>query len=217
MSSDKKGSSPSQSGLVGRVGELRRDLQQVSAILLAERTGSNFITSNSGNGEFRLSLFDMPARFMYPGFVSLSLTDEELPLPIQAVLAYYFHTSDGAPLSGEWISFAELPDGRMYNLAFQGYSGDALAKSYGLDVTSFRATCEKCGGTPTSTGDAAYLFQALPRLPMLVNYWCGDEDFPSTCKILFDRNASHYLPTDVCAILGSMLTRKILKRSGASV
>ncbi|MFZ5820924.1 MAG: DUF3786 domain-containing protein, partial [Chloroflexota bacterium] len=63
-------------------------------------------------------------------------------------------------------------------------------------------------------GDVAYAFQALPRLPLLVNFWCGDEDFPSTCKILFDKSLSHYLPTDVAAILGGMLARR-LARSAA--
>ena len=105
----------------------------------------------------------------------------------------------------------ELPDGRMYNQAFQGYSGDELIKAFDLNVDAFKAACEKVGGVATPLGDAAYIFHALPRLSMAVNYWCGDEDFPSSCKILFDSSASHYLPTDVCAILGSMLTRKLIK------
>ena len=44
----------------------------------------------------------------------------------------------------------------------------------------------------------------------MVTYWLGDEDFPSSCKILFDESASHYLPIDGCAILGSMLVRRLL-------
>jgi len=59
-------------------------------------------------------------------------------------------------------------------------------------------------------GSASFIYNALPRIPMMVTYWLGDEDFPSSCKILFDASAPHYLPTDACAILGSMLTRKLL-------
>jgi hypothetical protein len=44
----------------------------------------------------------------------------------------------------------------------------------------------------------------------MLTYWLGDEDFPSSCKVLFDESASHYLPIDACAILGGMLTRKII-------
>jgi len=59
-------------------------------------------------------------------------------------------------------------------------------------------------------GSASFIFQALPNVHLMVTYWLGDEDFPSSCKILFDETAIHYLPIDACAILGSMLTRKVI-------
>ncbi len=214
MSSPERTSHPPKPALAVRVDELRATLQFVPANLLAERTGAKYQAIGSGRGEFSLSLFDSPILVTYPGLVGFDAKSAvEPPLPVQAVLAYYFHTSDGTPLTGQWISFADLPDGRMYNQAFQGYSGDELVKYFGLDLESFKAACERGGGVATPLGNAAYIFYALPRLPILVNYWCGDEDFPSTCKILFDRSASHYLPTDVCAILGSMLTRRIIKNA----
>lgn len=166
-----------------------------------------------GRGEFRLSLFDSPVVVTHPGFVGIDARDVELPLPYQAVLAYYFQTSDGTPLRGQWVSFADLPDGRMYNQAFQGYTGDELVRAFGFDVGAFKSACEKSRGVSKPVGDAAYIFYALPRFPMLVNYWCGDEDFPSSCKILFDSSASHYMPTDVIAILGSMLKGRIVKNT----
>jgi hypothetical protein len=204
---------PSKPALATRVDELREALQQVPVDLLAERTGASYQAIGPGRGEFRLSLFDSPTVVTYPGLIGINRNDEELPLPFQAILTYYFHTSDGAPLSGQWVSFADLPDGRMYAQAFQGYSGNELVKTFGLDIEAFRSACEQGGGVATPLGDAAYVFYALPRLPLLVNYWCGDEDFLSSCKILFDSSVSHYLPTDVCAILGSMLTRKIIKNA----
>jgi hypothetical protein len=203
----------SKPALASRVDELRGAIQQVSVNLLTERTGASYQALGPGRGELRLSLFDTAVLVTYPGLVGFDAkTDDELPLPFQAVLAYYFHTSDGAPLTSQWLSFADLPDGRIYNQAFQGYSGDELVKAFQLDVAAFKAACEMGGGVATLFGDAAYIFYALPRLPLLVNYWCGDEDFPSSSKILFDSSVSHYLPTDVCAILGSMLTRKLIKK-----
>jgi hypothetical protein len=46
---------------------------------------------------------------------------------------------------------------------------------------------------------------------MLLVCWTGDEDFPAACQLLFDASAPHYLPTDGCAITGSLLTRQLLK------
>jgi hypothetical protein len=51
----------------------------------------------------------------------------------------------------------------------------------------------------------------LPRLSILVAYWSGDEDFPTSVQVLFESSTPHYLPTDVCAYLGSSLTRMLLK------
>ncbi len=213
MSNPNETPHPSKPALAARVDELREALQQISVNLLTERTGASYQAIGLGRGEFRLSLLDSPAIVTYPGLVGFDTKDNELPLPVQAVLAYYFYTSDGAPLTGQWVSFADLPDGRTYNSAFQGYSGNELVKAFGLKIDGFKLACEKGGGQATLVGDAAFIFYALPRLPLLVNYWCGDEDFPSSCKILFDSSVSHYLPTDVCAILGSMLTRKIIKNA----
>jgi hypothetical protein len=211
MSSVGKGASPSRSGLAARVEALRRGLAQVPPDLLAGRTGCSYQSLGPGRGEFHLAVFDAPVLVSYPGLVGFDRQDDALPLPTQAVLAYYFQTGDGAPLTGEWVSFAELPDGRTYNQAFQGYSGDELARVFGLDVEAFKAACQASGGTAAPLGDAAYVFHALPRVPLLANYWCGDEEFPSSCRILFDRAASHYLPTDVCAILGGLLAGRLVK------
>ena len=60
-------------------------------------------------------------------------------------------------------------------------------------------------------GDLAYTFQALPRVSLLLVFWKGDEDFPASFQVLFDASASHYLPTDAYAILGSTLTRRLIK------
>jgi hypothetical protein len=135
--------------------------------------------------------------------------DDQLPNFQQASLLYYLRTADGTPIKNKWVSFADLPDGRMYNAAFQGYSGDEIVKVFGFDLDAFKSACLVAGGKPVDIGSASFTFQALPRVPLMLTYWLGDADFPSSCKILFDESACHYLPIDACAILGSMLVRKL--------
>jgi hypothetical protein len=197
--------------LESRVDELRGSLRLIPPSLLAERAGAAYLPLGQGRGEFHLALLGAQLVLTYPDFQALTAADNPLPVMKQALLLYYFLTSDGVPPAGNWVSFADLPDGRVYASAFQGYSGDELAKVFGLDLRTFQSACESLNGVPHSLGDAAYGFQALPRLDTLVVYHLGDEDFPSTCKVLFDSNTQHYLPTEACAILGSMLTQKILR------
>ena len=71
------------------------------------------------------------------------------------------------------------------------------------------------GGRQETLGDAAFAFQALPRVRLLAVGWQGDEDFPPSYRVLFDGNSHHHLSTDACAILGSTLTRRLMRAIGA--
>jgi hypothetical protein len=197
--------------LESRVSELVGPLALIPPNLLADRTGVSYLELGPTRGEFHLALLDAPLLLTYPDFRALAIPGDALPAIERALLLYYFLTADGTPPTDTWVSFADLPDGRVYSSAFQGYTGNELAKAFALDLDSFRLACERLAGQPLSYGSASYRFRALPRLDLALVYHLGDEDFPSTCNLLFDSNASHYLPAEACAILGSMLAQKILR------
>lgn len=197
--------------LAGRVDELRSTLRVQDPGLVAVRSGSSWLTLGPDRGEIHVPLWGEVCILTFPELTGYNARDEHLPDFKLALLLYYLVTAGGAPLTGRWLSFADLPDGRTYNAAFQGYSGDEIVKAFGLDLDSFKSACSKAGGEPVEVGSASFAFQALPRVPLLLTYWLGDEDFPSSCKVLFDESASHYLPIDACAILGSTLTGRVIR------
>lgn len=205
----------SSSQLAGRMLELRSTLQSRDPSLIAVRSGVSYLTIPPDHGQFRFQLFGNAVTFTWPSLTGFSDTGSELSPILQALLLYYLTTADGTAMTGTWVSFADLPDGRMYNTAFQGYSGDDIVRAFGFDLPAFGSACLNAGGTPVAIGSASFMLQALPNLPMLVTYWLGDEDFPSSCKILFDSSARHYLPIDGCAFAGSMLAGQ-LRRPHAS-
>jgi hypothetical protein len=199
-------------GLAQRADELRAGLQLLPAERLAAQTGARFIPIGSGRGEFHFAFFETAVVGAYPVLRFYTTAGDELPDFLQALFLYYFSTADGAPLTGNWVSFADLPDGRLYSQAFQGYSGNEVVKVFGLDLAGYQAACAALGGQAVPVGDASFRFQALPCVPLLLTYWLGDEDFPSSCKVLFDASAIHYMPIDGCALLGSQLVKKLLKQ-----
>ena len=197
--------------LINRVGELRLRLQKLNPESLASRTGSQFIRSDFESGEFHLLYWGNAVRLSFPGFKATEVdTGKELGPALQALLMYYFVTSDGVSQAGRWISFTDLPDGRFYTQAFQGYTGGELVRVFQDDHEQFKSAAKKLAGERQSLGDISYSFQLLPRIALLAVYWRGDEDFPSSYQILFDEAAAHHLPTDACAIAGSMLTRQLI-------
>jgi hypothetical protein len=201
--------------LAGRVAELRAGLKEADPYRLAQRTGARYHQADEGKGEFSLSWWGQGVILTFPDFeLRLAGSSQALPSYQQAMLLYYFTTSDGIPPAGEWISFSDLPDGRFYNAAFQGYTGKLVAQTFGNNLVAFRQAAEGLGGVSLAFGDAAYAFQALPHLALSAVYWRGDEEFTPFCQILFDAAASHHLPTDACAVLGSNLARMLIKESG---
>ncbi len=199
--------------LIARLEELRQLVRLIPPATLAERAAVQFAPVGNSSGELRLTLWGAPVTVTVPGFVAHDAQCAALPDVFQALLLYYLHTADGAPMAGQWVSFADLPAGRIYAQAFQGYSGGALVKAFDPDLDRFKQACLAAGGQPVDAADAAFVFPALPRVPLLLTYWLGDEDFPSTCNVLFDAHATHYLPIDACAVLGGLLAARIKRMS----
>jgi hypothetical protein len=130
---------------------------------------------------------------------------------IQIVLLHYLLTADGASPADRWLAFRELPDGLFYAQAFAGHAEGLLAEKLGADLSRFRQAAAALGGQPLALADAAYRFQAFPRLAVAALLWEGDEDFPAQARILFDASASHYLPTEDLAGIGDWLAHRLTR------
>jgi hypothetical protein len=130
---------------------------------------------------------------------------------IQIVLLHYLLMADGSPPADRWLAFRELPDGLFYAQAFAGHAEGLLAEKLGADLARFKRAAEALGGRPLDLADAAYRFQAFPRLAVAALLWAGDEDFPPQARILFDANAGYYLPTEDLAGIGDWLAHRLTR------
>ena len=195
-----------------RTQQFREELRCRDPQELAKRTGSIYHPKEEGRGVFRLGLWGKDVFLSFPDFVAYDI-DTEKPLnPFdQALLVHYCHHSQGVPQQGKWISFTELPDGTFYAKAFQGYSGQRLFRVFGNRLEDFSRAAEGIGGRREFFASRSYSYQVLPRVALMVACWIGDEEFPSSYRVLFDAAAGHHLSTDGCAIVGSQLTRRLIR------
>lgn len=197
--------------LNARVDELRHELSTRPADLLASQSGARLRRSESGAQRLELALWGKPLWVSLPeGLIETPGSSTPANIAFTALVLYYLTHADGAPTGNEWLAFSELPDGRFYTQAFQGYTGRLMNDRFRADPSRFAAAAMAADGKSTPFGDLAFRFTLLPRVDLLVVRWEGDEEFPANHQILFSSGVSHYLPTDSCAIAGSMLTRKIL-------
>jgi len=192
--------------------QARAELKEADPVLLAARSGAQYKRLDKERGELRLALWGQGYLVIYPDFIAYEEESGEICSSWrQALFLHYLRTADGQPLADRWVSLREIEGGRFYHQAFQGYSGDRVAKHFGNDIEGFRRAAKKAGGERRDLGDAAYSFLALPRVPLVVIYWEGNEEFSPTARVLFDASAGHYLPVDGLAVLGRELCGKIIR------
>jgi hypothetical protein len=136
----------------------------------------------------------------------------------EGMLLYYLREADGTAMADRWIGYRELPGGNFYSQAFQGYSGDRLARTYGEKPEAYIKAANALGGFPLSAlPGVAFAFLPLPRIRLASILYLGDEEFPARASILFDGAASHYMTTDGLALLGAGLVGRLIQAGKASL
>ena len=196
---------PIREKMIAMVAAQREELRQRDPREFAAKSGADF-----SEGVLRLKFYGELHIITLPELiVRVEATNKECGLNRSSMFFYYFLTADGTPLAGKWLAFRELPGGMFYHQAYQGYSGDRLAKAIDNHVGVFERAAKNLGGIRLDIGDASFAFDALPRVRVAVVYYAGDEDFPASANVLFDASASHYLPTDALAGVGSALVDRL--------
>jgi hypothetical protein len=134
----------------------------------------------------------------------------EVGLPEKILISHYLLNASGDPPTGELITFRQIPDGHFYFDAFQRRARNPFLSTFGQDRELFRECAQALGGKPVDVGDIGIVFQALPRIPIQIALWAGDEEFPPEASILFDANIQRYLPIEDIAVLSGMLVYRLM-------
>lgn len=137
---------------------------------------------------------------------------------VAILLMHYLLTADGAPPAGEWLAYRELPGGLFYATAFARRAEEPLARAFagpagpsGPGPSAFAAAAAGLGGEPLALADAAFRFQALPRLAVAALLTFADDESPGSAAVLFDAAAAHYLPPEDLAGLGGYLAQRLTR------
>jgi hypothetical protein len=123
-----------------------------------------------------------------------------------AIILHYLVNADGVKISGEWISYRELPDGMFYFRTIPGVL-EPVRQKYKNSAEDLIKKIEGSGGHRSSdfkNGGVIYPFKNFPVL-MIIDE--ESEEFDASLRILFDSNGSHYIKTDVVKMIVVCLAR----------
>ena len=199
---------------------MRLDPAYEKALKSLEGQAPHAIASKSGvpydDGKFRLVFFDRVFLIDYPevAFQEEGM-EREVSKWLQVLFLHYLAKSKGIPIADEWIAYRYLPGASLFEHKLVQLATAPLVQAFGNDIEPLRRAAESLGGIPMSrTGDAAYRFMALPKLPMACVYFQGEDAIPPTANILFDATAPFYLPTEDLQLVGGYLSRELIQRKG---
>jgi hypothetical protein len=127
-------------------------------------------------------------------------------------IIHYLLTTAETAVEDEWISEKDIPGGPTFFRGPHAIPTDLITRTYQNDIAAFGRRCRALHGEPVEMGDAAFRFQITGRLPVVVLYWQGDDDFPPEARMLFDRSVCRMFALDVVFALAV----EICARIGAS-
>ena len=126
-----------------------------------------------------------------------------------AVILHYLINADGTKISGEWISFRELPDGMFYFRTIPGVLEPVLQK-YKNSAEGLIKRIEGFGGQRSSDFKNGTVIYPFINFPVLMIMDEESEEFKASMRVLFDSNGSHYIKTDIVKMIVVYLARILL-------
>jgi hypothetical protein len=126
-------------------------------------------------------------------------------VPEMYCLLFTYAAAAEVPLSGELLSLAALDRVRPPALTAQDCA--ALLCYAGQDLATLQAATVPFLGAQLERGDLAFEVWPLPRLPVTLVLWRGDEEVTDGGTLLFDSSAAHYLPGLLMELAGLTVWR----------
>lgn len=175
-------------------------LERANARDVVERTGVRF---NRGKCCFEVDSLNQ-VFLVYPQKKKIE-TDEltgqvlltRLSHFLKPVLLNYLLQAKNVSLSEEYVTPSGLKGGETFfggshELPFQG-----LLKMFDLENEKLEKVAWRLGGVKAEFGDLSFKLSPLPKVPVVVVFWKGDEEFPPQAKIMYDRTVELHLPLDL--------------------
>ena len=179
-------------------------LRSCDPLETAKKAGVLF---DENEGAFSFASLGRQIRVDYPGFRVEGALGEWHEL----VILHYLEMAEGAPLSGKLITFGQLPQGLVRGGGMDRETEKTLGEYFGDgQVEKITEASERLGAKIVeSKADFTAVFEFLPRYPVTMNLWFGDDEFPGTGKLLLDSSAEHYLSVEDAVTVGMVLLEEL--------
>lgn len=131
----------------------------------------------------------------------------------RSVLAYYALSKGVGEPAFSYVPLSELTGSKIvFSYKNSKWMTDSLGQLFGGDYEKFSETMCRLGGVfngKLNSGGYSWLLKALPKIPIKIVYYDGDDEFPCEVQILFDKNASRFMEFECLAFLTGCLVKAL--------
>jgi hypothetical protein len=123
---------------------------------------------------------------------------------IKSVLGYYLLSEANVEPQNDFCMLAYFTGGLADRERNGDWSKSLLTQVYGNDYNKFRKVAEKLGMLlegEKSTGQHIWKYTLLPKMPVKIIYYEGDDEYPAKIQILYDKTAIQIFEFEPLAFL----------------
>ena len=126
----------------------------------------------------------------------------------------YLRYGKGLPVSGNWLSFRELKDGKERYPLFQKRCEAPMKQVADTNTDLFDDLVRIFGGKQVEKqfeSDISVVLHPLPRVPIMICYWLPEDGLESSLNVFFDDTADKNLAIGSVFSLGAGLSQMFEK------
>lgn len=126
----------------------------------------------------------------------------------------YVVYGQGLPVSGKWVAYRDLRDGRARYPLFQKRCEEVMKRVADDHTELFDAAVHLFSGehvAKSSQGDISVVLYPLPKVPIMISYWSPDEELESSLHVFFDETADRNLDAYSVFNLGTGIAHMLEK------
>jgi hypothetical protein len=161
--------------------------------------------------EFTLSFFGQDYSIQPSKKVVIGPDEKEVKPFITVLLLHYLASAKDIEPEGRVITFRELVGGDVYYDAFSRRAIIPITRTFGSKADALREAGKVMGAREESRGDCSLVIDVLPKIPVTVTVWEGDDEVPASANMLFDASIKEQLPTEDVAVIGGFVASMLIK------
>jgi hypothetical protein len=190
---------------------LKRSWEEFYALDPAEVAEKAGIEVDLEAGEIYIPFYEDQYKIKFPErVVRYRESGQELNPFFTVIIIHYLVESQNVPLDNKLISFRELYGGDVYYKAFYNRAVRTLAATFSEEPELLLKAADNLKPKKIEKGDCAVEIMVLPKLPLTVIIWKGDDEVAGSANILFDSTANKHLPTEDLAAVSELLAKKLV-------